>query len=79
MESIHERIERDLQTAQRVGLQQRLAVVPVPGRPLRVAPDQPARGSRCCANCAGSVELGAVLIGSLAYCSIECSLDGRSA
>ena len=74
MGSIHQRIEREMELAQRVALRQRLAIA-LPDQPRRVAPTRP----RYCANCAESLEFGAVLSGGRAYCSVECSLGSRTA
>lgn len=74
MASINQ-IGRAREITGRSALRQGLEVLPSSAQPLR-----PATGrTRYCANCAGSVEFGAVLRGNLAYCSVECSLHGRPA
>jgi hypothetical protein len=74
MASIHP-IGRPRLITERSALRQGLAVAPSSGQPLRLATSR----TRYCANCAGSVEFGAVLLGNLAFCSVECSLEGRPA
>jgi hypothetical protein len=67
------------QAMERAALRRGLAVVGSPGQALRLARNPLVRTTRCCANCAGSLEHGAVLSGGQAYCSLECSLWGRPA
>ena len=72
MGSVHLAAPRGRVTGGKVALHQGLAVAFV-GRVKAAA----SRAPRCCANCAGSLEFGAVLSDNLAYCSVECSLGRR--
>jgi hypothetical protein len=67
------------QAMERAAVRRGLAVVGSSGRALRLASNPLVRVNRCCANCAGSLEHGAVLSAGQAYCSLECSLWSRPA